>query len=151
MGLDMYFSSNKSFYKHDEKEDKQRKKILKIFPDFPICDNLGYVKVEMEVGYLRKANQIHKWLVDNIQDGEDECQKSYFPEEKIKELKKVCERIILDHKLSETLLPTGKGFFFGNTDYDEYYFDDLKEMISICDNCLKVQKQGWTSYYHSSW
>jgi len=72
MGLDMYFSSNKSFYKHDEKEDKQRKKILKIFPDFPICDNLGYVKVETaDKIYCDKCNETadkiycdkcNKWL-----------------------------------------------------------------------------------------
>ena len=26
-----------------------------------------------EVGYWRKANQIHKWFVDNVQDGVDDC------------------------------------------------------------------------------
>jgi hypothetical protein len=30
--------------------------------------------VEAEVGYWRKANQIHRWLVENAQHGIDECQ-----------------------------------------------------------------------------
>jgi len=28
-----------------------------------------------EVGYWRKANAIHKWFVDNVQNGEDDCQR----------------------------------------------------------------------------
>ena len=26
-----------------------------------------------QVGYWRKANQIHNWFVENVQDGEDDC------------------------------------------------------------------------------
>lgn len=28
-----------------------------------------------EIGYWRKANHIHKWFVDCVQDGEDDCEK----------------------------------------------------------------------------
>ena len=34
-------------------------------------DRLSYI--DEEVGYWRKANAIHKWFVDNVQDGNDDC------------------------------------------------------------------------------
>ena len=34
-----------------------------------------------------------------------------------------------DNSKAEELLPTCSGFFFGSTDYDEYYFEDLKDSI----------------------
>ena len=30
--------------------------------------------IRLEAGYWRKANHIHKWIVDNLQDGKDDCQ-----------------------------------------------------------------------------
>lgn len=38
-----------------------------------------YAKVSFQVAYWRKANAIHKWFVDNVQGGKDECQRSYVP------------------------------------------------------------------------
>lgn len=38
------------------------------------------------VGYWRKANQIHKWMVDNVQDGADDCKEYFVSEEKLKSL-----------------------------------------------------------------
>jgi hypothetical protein len=39
-----------------------------------------------EVMYWRKANQIHKWFVDNVQDGVDDCKEYWVSEEKLQEL-----------------------------------------------------------------
>ena len=49
-----------------------------------------------EVMYWRKANAIHKWFVDNCQNGEDNCQPHLVRKTKIKELRDVCKTII-DH------------------------------------------------------
>ena len=54
MGLDMYLYGVKSnYWLHDY--------------------NIGQVKTVIEVGYWRKANQIHNWFVENIQNGIDDC------------------------------------------------------------------------------
>ena len=39
-----------------------------------------------ETGYWRKANHIHQWFVENIQDGNDDCREYYVPRERLKEL-----------------------------------------------------------------
>lgn len=47
-----------------------------------------------EVGYWRKANQIHNWFVQNVQDGNDDCEEYVVSEDKIKELLTVCKTIV---------------------------------------------------------
>jgi hypothetical protein len=53
----------------------------------------------------------------------------------------------------EAHLPTHSGFFFGGTDYDEWYFQGLKDTIAIIDNCEKLAEDGanWYFEYQSSW
>jgi len=152
MGLDMYFSAGQSLSeKYGTKEESTRhKKIRPLFEDIPVSNNLNSVTVNIEVGYLRKANQIHKWLVDNIQDGVDECQKSYFSKEDIKKLKRICENVLENKELAKELLPVDEGFFFGGTEYDEYYFDGIKRALKICSLCLELSNK-YEIYYTSSW
>lgn len=47
------------------------------------------------------------------------------------------------------LLPTESGFFFGSTDYNEFYLDDIKQTITIIENCLKDTECSF--YYSASW
>ena len=49
------------------------------------------------------------------------------------------------------LLPTTSGFFFGDTNYSEYYFDDLKYTVEQIDKLLTDQYKSWDFEYHSSW
>jgi hypothetical protein len=48
------------------------------------------------------------------------------------------------------LLPSASGFFFGSTDYDEYYLQDIENTIEIIENVL-ADKEPSDIYYHSSW
>ena len=41
------------------------------------------------------------------------------------------------------------GFFFGGTDIDEYYYEDLEETVKIVEECEKYPEDEFT--YHSSW
>lgn len=59
-------------------------------------------------------------------------------------------KYIENPKIAKELLPTTSGFFFGSTDYDEWYIDDLKNTVKIIDHCLKLSKD-WDIEYHSSW
>jgi hypothetical protein len=46
--------------------------------------------IETEVAYWRKANAIHQWFVDNVQDGEDNCQESDIDIDTLKRLRNTC-------------------------------------------------------------
>ncbi len=69
-----------------------------------------------EVMYWRKANHIHGWFVDNVQQGRDECQESYVETDQLKELRDLCKKV-LETKNTD-LFPLTAGFFFVSTDVD---------------------------------
>ncbi len=116
------------------------------------------MELKFEVGYWRKANQIHKWFVDNAQEGEDDC--GYYSVEikKLKELLEIVNKILNEKgkkkqvELAKELLPSKSGFFFGETDYDKYYFDDLIKTKEIIEKLLKVKNiNQYDIEYSSSW
>ena len=47
-----------------------------------------------EVGYWRKANAIHKYFVDTLQDGEDDCRQSFVDKETFEDLHEKCRSIV---------------------------------------------------------
>ena len=112
------------------------------------------VNIEEQVGYWRKANHIHAWFVQNVQNGEDDCKEYYVEEETLVELLEICRKIKKNHKLAPELLPTQSGFFFGNTNYNEYYFNDIDDTIKIIEGVLAEKEGnnlGGDIYYSSSW
>jgi hypothetical protein len=59
-------------------------------------------------------------------------------------------KVIEDTKLAGRVLPTQDGFYFGNTDYDEDYLEDLKDTKKILEKAIKLDKT-WAIYYRASW
>jgi hypothetical protein len=51
--------------------------------------------------------------------------------------------------LAEELLPSASGFFFGGTEYDEWYFNDIATTIAILEEALEDENGEY--YYSSSW
>jgi hypothetical protein len=149
MGLDMYLTANKFISAYDKKNKGLNEKLKSHFPKMK---SFKIEEVKFEVGYWRKANQIHNWFCVNIQNGEDNCKSYYVSEEKLKELLKLCKKVLANKKLAEKLLPTAQGFFFGSYDYDEYYFSDLENTITIIETIFKeVNLEEYDIEYCSSW
>ena len=123
--------------------------------DKPEISDFPAIKVSVEVAYWRKSNQIHKWFVDNVQGGKDDCGEYHVERDQLITLKTICNAIVKDKNLSQAVatLPTQSGFFFGNTEYDEYYFSDLedtaKQLQEVLDNY--PDEENWSFVYHSSW
>jgi len=134
--------------------------------------------VSFKVAYWRKANAIHSWFVRNVQDGKDECQRSYVSREQLTELIDACRRILetvvqgdpetredafvgsyqvfpnltMDLKLAREILPTESGFFFGNTEYDEWYVTNLESTVSQLEAAMNDSNNELASfYYQASW
>lgn len=103
--------------------------------------------IELPVAYWRKANAIHRWFVQNCADGEDDCRAMFVPYKKLVELRDLCEKVLADHSKAAELLPTQDGFFFGSTEYDEWYFNDVKHTLEV----LKDIDENGTYEYEASW
>ncbi len=157
MGLDMYLNKrtyvqNWDFMSEEEKHEISVKKNKKEHP-YINPKRINYICEQ--VGYWRKANAIHKWFVEHVQGGVDECQESSVSTEKLKELLDICKKVKKNPKLAPELLPTQGGFFFGDTSYDEYYIQDIDTTIKILEKELAtVDEKGFLTgdyYYRASW
>lgn len=143
----------------------------------------GYKTIFEQVGYWRKANHIHKWFVDNVQNGVDECDTYEVTKEQLEDLLNVCRKVLDNSKLvkgkivngqkyengkmvniyqdgeyiedssvAEELLPTTSGFFFGGTEYDEWYYKDVENTINIIEDVLRTTDfEHEIVMYHASW
>ncbi|MFM9151299.1 MAG: hypothetical protein ACKOPU_03370 [Candidatus Planktophila sp.] len=156
MGLDMYLTGKRYLSKYfNEGDEAVAEAIAEKFPELKgkggrFGDASCVKEVQIEAGYWRKANAIHDWFVKNVQGGEDECRPHYVAREQLEELKELCQEVLANRERAAELLPTASGFFFGGTDYDEWYFQDIESTIQIIDDCLALPA-SWEFEYRSSW
>lgn len=60
--------------------------------------------------------------------------------------------VVENPTIAERFLPTTSGFFFGGTNYDEWYINDLKETIDVIDKVLvETDFDSQMIFYVSSW
>lgn len=143
----------------------------------------GWKSLWEEVAYWRKANMIHNWFVENVQNGEDDCGTYEVTEENLADLLDICERVldasklvdgkvyngttysmdgvtehwddgkvIEDPSVAEELLPTASGFFFGGTNYDQYYYEALVYTAKQLNEILETTDFAKEMVvYHASW
>lgn len=149
MGLDMYLKAKRFYYD----EAKALEIINLTMPENNPFKRLRQAEVTIEIGYWRKANEIHNWFVNNVQDGEDNCAEYWVSKENIESLLATVREVLNNPKLAEKLLPTQGGFFFGPTEYDEYYFAGLRETEEMLANVVSFVKDNpaFHLYYQSSW
>lgn len=129
MGLDMYLK--KEVFVGANYDHRKVTGIVDIKIDNePIEIDFNKISsISLHIACWRKANQVHNWFVKNIQEGIDDCKSYYVSGEKLKELVNICQEVLKDPNKAEILLPNRKGFFFGSTAHDEYYFKDLENTI----------------------
>lgn len=150
IGLDMYFYGRR--YLWSAADEPKQQAMAQLFPEI---HGAKIDEVKANFKYWRKFNALHRWFVDNVQDGVDECQEAEVTVEHLHRLRDICAAIIADPSQASVLLPTSDGFFFGSTAYDEYYFNDVKDTHLWLNNFLLKESfdmlKGWYFYYRSSW
>ena len=84
-------------------------------------------KKRSEIGYFRKVNFLVKFFEKKGFDVPNQTPLA-IKREDAEELLSKCEEVLKDHSKGPELLPTMSGFFFGNTDYNSYYYKDVKSV-----------------------
>ena len=150
MGLDMYLNARSSVNAYDSEDSEQ--KALQQVP-FIAANGMMVNAIEYRIMYWRKANAIHKWFVDNVQDGVDNCEEFHVSPQHLQALRDTCQQVLEDKEKAGELLPPSAGFFFGTTDITDYYFDDLRHTVEGLDRALALaQRDRWINFsYRSSW
>ncbi len=165
MGLDMYLHAKKYVEKINWQALQNNDELSYDSPEavFPLWNNIVEtagmkdvavdiygVHVEVTCAYWRKANQIHAWFVKNVQGGEDNCGEYYVSHEKLKSLLDLVNKALAER--DPNLLPPQAGFFFGGTDIDEWYWQDLKNTKAKLDRVFALPEMSKLSFYYtSSW
>jgi hypothetical protein len=151
MGLDMYLSAERYIWSDENGE------IDEAINNAGIDTKGMRVKgVRVDAMYWRKANAIHNWFVNVIQDGEDECKPHNVEVEQLRELVALCKDVLAhqdDPEYAAEHLPPMEGFFFGDTGIDEYYYGDLEETIEGLEKFINDEEftRRWEFTYRSSW
>lgn len=130
----------------------------------------GHLGLWDGVAYWRKANAIHNWFVENVQNGVDDCGVYEVTKEDLEELLYACKTVkshsklvngkikngqmlnnekwewedviedgkyIEDPSVAMELLPVTSGFFFGSTEYDQWYMDNIVYTIDVLTKLLR--------------
>jgi hypothetical protein len=156
MGLDMYLSGKRYLWSSGDHPDKKiATDVSAMFPELTPQIHFGesgprVKEVSADAIYWRKANAIHAWFVENVQGGTDDCGDYCADRELLGQLRDTCKEVLADHSKAADLLPCQQGFFFGGTEYDDWYFKDLERTVKELDECL-AWPDDWTFEYHSSW
>lgn len=180
-GLDQYLYADVYIprWSHSSSDDRARAdQVLEVAGLTALQEEDAGVTVRATVGYWRKANQIHKWFVDNVQGGKDDCGTYYVDKGELEELHEKCilvlassemvpdnvsvgrqyepstgswrnmlekGEVILDPKVAQEELPSADGFFFGATDYDQWYVMQLVRTVEIIEKLLpKMAVSEWS-------
>ena len=178
MGLDMYLEARKYVSQIDWDKVPRRdfnnpepldlslyrteayEALASIFPAGLIKHSEGGSTVAINIGYWRKANQIHGWFVREVQDGKDNCEPYPVPREKLVELLDTIKQVLdSDKSVARELLPVTAGFFFGNYSeddgYNEWYYEQLRHTETLLEDILSEYTEAnhleYDIYYQSSW
>jgi len=135
-------------------------------------------EITESVGYWRKFNALHSWFVQELADGVDDCRELYVGEDGLKNALDVLQKVktaldkagkkvasihvgwkdgekmyedmeVYDADEVTKLLPTAEGFFFGGTEYDDYYYNEVCNTIKLFEELL--EEEGGDFYYQASW
>jgi hypothetical protein len=164
---------------HMTDEEKHEIKITKGGEPSKGIDTSKISGIVEDVMYWRKANAIHNWFVRNVQNGEDNCSEYYVNEEQLRELVDDCkssleylnsckkikhpvevgfdgkgpliqEMEFYDVDEDKIALQTVRGFFFGETKYDDWYKNNLEKTIETLEKSFEDTPEA-DYYYSSSW
>lgn len=168
MGLDMYLSVRKYVSDFAYENGKNSEQVNSILASAGLgrailSEYSPSVRVEATVGYWRKANAIHGWFVDNVADGEDNCTPMHVSREDLTGLRDDCLEVLdmRDRQASnpdealptaEDIMPTQSGFFFGDVEYDDWYYEYITNTAELLTELLdNPTLEDCDFEYRASW
>lgn len=150
MGLDMYLekASKKAgsfediLKMNDNLNGKDYKKYEKEYDKFMFeigSDKVKWKSIFGEVAYWRKANAIHKWFVNNVQDGNDDCGYYLVTKEDIQKLKEIVDEVVNSCNLIQGMVFVGSSYANGER-VDQYEEGLIIEDSTIAEELLPTQE-----------
>ena len=87
-----------------------------------------------------------------VQSGEDNCAEYRVSRDDLQQLRTEIKQVLDNRDKADEILPSVSGFFFGSTDYDEWYFGDLEHTLEFLNEALDTDRfSEYDFYYQASW
>ena len=111
-----------------------------------------YQKETHEVAYWRKANAIHGWIINNT-SSVDDCTPIHISKNTLIQLRDDCQKVLDegDEDTAMELLPPTGGFFFGTTELDEWYWENVKDTLAKLNTIIDESVDDQEFEYFASW
>ena len=173
------------YYRKDEDSftDKQKKILADMRSEYDEnCDKIRAIKDEMNpadvgkdynggyIGYWRKFNALHAYIVNTFGGGVDECQEIELSKQDIymlldvasrsKELLGRCKKVvseeyegyyIFDIEVVDLPLKPQRGFFFGPQEIDTWYEKQVNYSVELFKKILNEWSDDQVVWYRASW
>ena len=111
------------------------------YPSWDPDHHFGWKSIYEVVADWRKANQVHRWFVENVQDGNDDCDCYQVSEEQLQELLDTCKTVIKESKLINGTICNGYRFNKDTGDWDPILMPgQVIEDSSAAQELLPVQR-----------
>ena len=164
MGLDMYLEVRKFVPTHDwvqengefVRKETEGAEAIKVagLEGLTSKEAVG-ITVQTTAVYWRKVNAVHNWFVNTCANGVDECQQIPVTRSNLLALRDAVSMIASKKNpaLAQEFLPTQSGFFFGSTEYDDYYWSDMQYTADELNRVLSetTDDYGIDFFYQASW
>ena len=104
--------------------------------------------VSYEDMYYRKVNCLYAYFSDRLEN--EQC---LVTKADVEDIIDRASKVLLAHdeEVSAELLPTQSGFFFGSTEYDEYYYDDIADVYKQFTKYLEDWTDDTIGWVYFSW
>jgi hypothetical protein len=103
----------------------------------------------MSDAYFRKVNFIYEYFRNKLEN--ESC---VITKNELNEFIQNCKEVYNkkgNENYAKQVLPTTSGFFFGSTDYDEWYWNDVKDCIAQMQKIYKALKDDDYVMWDFSW
>lgn len=158
MGLDMFIykvrktdHSVKELSKLDNNPKEDDPAIAEFLPLYTPFESMpDYKSIFKQVAYWRKFNALHQWFVTHVQLGIDNCNLYELDQDVLRSCHDILEEAF--YKKNHYILPPTQGFFWGSTEIDDYYWNNVEEAIQTISHL--IDDTDWATerlFYQSSW
>ena len=127
------------------------------FADWDTDQRYPHMRAYENVMYWRKANAIHRWFVNNVQGGEDDCEFHFeVTKEVLKKLRDVCKEVLKSAVLVQGKIENGYSFEMVNGKIKKIpHMVEGKYILdtSVCEELLPTEEgfffggTGYNEYY----
>jgi len=129
MGLDMYLSAGTYLHDFHNTPAGERASYRKVLAEvgvtsFQSLTSIPFVTVKLQIADWKNAYQVHQWLIDRAQNGEDlRLVGMEVYREDLQELVHVCKRLLIkrDREEAAAALPPPENLWRTEEDWRDYY------------------------------